>query len=300
MPGESSIEWCTHTWNPCVGCTRVSAGCDNCYAFALHDQRHAAWKAGRFPEAPGQYHKPFSEVQLLPERLTVPIRWTKPRRIFVNSMSDLFHAEVPAAFIAAVFAAMAASPQHVFQILTKRPQRMSRLLSDPDFPGVIERAAEDVAGSAGWCHLNLPDPLPWPLPNVWLGTSVESQEVAWRIDWLVKTPAAVRFLSCEPLLGPLDLGKWLWDPIPEGGDWDSSCCPDDPPRRDLHWVIVGGESGPDHRHMDSGWVRSLRDQCVEAGVPFFVKQDSGPYPGRQGRIPDDVWKFKEFPREAVR
>lgn len=277
MGDHSGIQWTDATWNPTTGCTRVSDGCTNCYAFTLHDQRHAAYVAGRFPDAPAQYHRPFAEVQLIPERLSLPLRWTKPRRIFVDSMSDLFHADVPTEFIAKVFAVMAASPRHTFQVLTKRPQRMQRLLTSDSFVEEIDEQEGEIAGSLQWCHLNLPDPMPWPLPNVWLGTSVENQEAAYRIDWLVKTPAAVRFLSCEPLIGPLDLSPALTlrtgplvEPISAYGG--GAVRVGDPL---LHWVIVGGESGPDYRPLDLDWARVLRDQCVAAGVPYFFKQVGG-------------------------
>jgi protein gp37 len=181
-------------------------------------------------------------------------------------MSDLFHADVPVAFIARVFAVMAASPRHTFQILTKRPQRMHRLLAEnisgAAFAAAIEDAADDIAGELGWCHLNLPDPLPWPLPNVWLGVSVEDQAAAWRIDWLARTPATVRFLSCEPLLGPINLERWLWEEA--GPAWAGAN-----PSPAIDWVIAGGESGPGFRAPDPAWARNLRNQCQAAGVPFF-------------------------------
>jgi len=289
MPGKSEIQWCTDVWNPTTGCTRVSAGCDHCYAFTLHDRRHAAYVAGA--KLPPQYARPFSEVQLMPERLAVPLRWREPRRIFVDSMADLFHADVPDAFIAQVFTTMALVPRHTFMILTKRPQRMQRLLRD-------ERFQEEI-GALGWPNpltgAQRAGPTPWPLPNVWLGVSVENQEAAYRVDWLVRTPAAVRFLSCEPLIGPLDLAHWL--PVPTddstpywGADCDETGCQAPAtftrPGRQfptmirecrahverVDWVIVGGESGRDARPMHPDWARDLRDQCVEAGVPFFFKQ----------------------------
>lgn len=287
MGDKSGIQWTDATWNPSTGCTRVSAGCDNCYAFQLHDQRHEAWKSGRWPEAPAQYHRPFSEVQLIPERLTLPLRWTKPRRIFVDSMSDLFHADVPDHFVAAVFAVMAGAPQHTFQILTKRPRRMERLLNDRQFQTGVEelyRTAPELEYAGAWPR--------WPLPNVWLGTSVENQEAAYRIDWLVKTPAAVRFLSCEPLLGPLDIGNWTgypatpsereimaeffeaFGPLPDTSMNAQIGRDQDAVRQNL-WVIVGGESGPGHRAVDPEWVRGLRDHCVGLDIPFFFKQWGG-------------------------
>lgn len=271
MGDKSGIQWTDATWNPSTGCTRVSAGCDHCYAFQLHDQRHEAWKAGRFPSAPAQYHKPFSEVQLIPERLTLPLRWTKQRRIFVDSMSDLFHADVREDFIADVFAVMAAVPRHTFQVLTKRPRRMQAMLNDSVFVARVNAKAKKIhlpRKMPGYEHPTWPG---WPLPNVWLGTSVENQEAAYRIDWLVRTPAAVRFLSCEPLIGPLDLDNWLWQ---DNTGFSGADTPYEP-TGDLHWVIVGGESGPGYRPVALSWVRDILDQCQPIGIPFFFKQVGG-------------------------
>jgi protein gp37 len=286
---HSGIQWTDATWNPTAGCTRVSAGCDHCYAFQLHDQRHAAYLAGRFPDAPAQYHRPFSEVQLIPERLSLPLRWMKPRRIFVDSMSDLFHPGVPDSFIDSVFAVMANAPQHTFQVLTKRPQRMHRYFSFPDTRSLeIEAAWVELKTGLPRNSVGNIQPPDLPLPNVWLGTSVENQEAAYRIDWLVKTAAAVRFLSCEPLLGPLDIEPWLMMVGPStagpwhdkfgnyrGGDGIGGQMITGRPTNDIHWVIVGGESGPDFRAVDPRWIEDLRDQCVEAQVPFFFKQWGG-------------------------
>lgn len=291
MGDHSGIQWTDATWNPTTGCTRVSAGCDNCYAFQLHDQRHLAHTEGRFPNAPAQYHKPFSEVQLIPERLALPLRWTKPRRIFVDSMADLFHAKVPDTYIASVFAVMAAAQRHTFQVLTKRPQRMQKLLGGPEFEYLLYAAAENLAGDLGWCDLNLPNPWRWPLPNVWLGTSVENQEAAYRIDWLVKTPAAVRFLSCEPLLGSINLEPWLWEEA--GPEWAGKN-----PSPNLGWVIVGGESGPGYRPVDLDWVRDLRDQCQAASTPFFFKQVGGRTAKAGGRELDGR-EWNEMPLVAA-
>jgi len=247
MSGKTSIHWTNDTWNPVTGCTRVSAGCDHCYAFAQHDMRHVAWKRGRFPTAPAQYHLPFSRVQLLTDRLDDPLHWRKPRRVFVNSMSDLFHDTVPDSYIAEVFAVMQRAAQHSFQVLTKRPERMARL-----------------------CRDLLP-----LLPNVWLGTSVEHQSAAdERIPLLLNTPAAVRFLSCEPLLGEVDLSAYL--------SVDGA--------RRLDWVIVGGESSPHHRPMQLDWARSIREQCQVADAAFFFKQSSGMRPGRGRELDGRLWE----------
>jgi protein gp37 len=256
----------------------VSAGCEHCYAERF---------AERFRGVAGHPYEQGFDLRLWPDRLAIPLRWQRPRRIFVNSMSDLFHASVPDAFIFRVFAVMAAAPRHTFMVLTKRPQRMRRVLTDTDVHAAIEEASYAVAGELGGCHLNLPARLSWPLPNVWLGTSVESQEVTWRIDWLVRTPAMVRFLSCEPLLGPLDLERWLWEEA--GPAWaGKNPCPD------VGWVIAGGESGPGHRPCNPAWVRGLRDQCIAASCPFFFKQFGGLRPKDGGRLLDGrTWD--EFP-----
>ncbi len=231
MSGKTGIEWTEATWNPVVGCKRVSAGCDHCYAFQLHDQRHIAWKRGRFPTAPKQYHVPFSTAQLMPERLSDPLHWRKPRRIFVNSMSDLFHEQVPDSFIEQVWDTMRRTPQHTYQILTKRPERMASLCQ----------------------RINST-----PLPNVWLGTSVENQAAAdERIPALCRTPAAIRFLSCEPLLGFVTILPHLI-----GYHTDNL----------LDWVIIGGESGPHARPMEMRWVDLLMAECEHAAVACFVKQ----------------------------
>lgn len=192
MSDRSNIEWTDATWNPVTGCTKVSPGCDHCYAETL---------AERFRDTPGHYYENGFDVQLRPEKLDQPLRWTRPRRIFVNSMSDLFHDQVPDEYIAKVFAVMARAEQHTFQLLTKRHGRMRSLLSDDAFPDAVVR---ELGGGLGG----------WPLPNVWLGVSVENQQWAdTRIPALLETPAAVRFLSMEPLLGPVDLDTQPWRPI---------------------------------------------------------------------------------------
>ena len=231
----TKIEWTDETWNPVTGCTKVSEGCDHCYAETIA-HRFAGTKA---------YPNGF-DVTLRPERLDQPLRWKRPRKVFVNSMSDLFHKDVPDDYIARVFAVMALAPQHTFQVLTKRPGRMRSLLSSEQFESAVFLATE---GRFEGCF-------PWPLPNVWLGTSVENQKWAdVRIPLLLDTPAAIRFLSCEPLLGPIDLFAWNID---RGTRVD--------------WVIVGGESGPHARPMHPDWARQLRDDCLTAGTPFHFKQ----------------------------
>lgn len=271
MSDRTSIEWTRgedgrpgSTWNPVTGCTKVSAGCDHCYALTL---------AERFRGAPGHYFERGFDVQLRPDKLREPLRWTRPRRIFVNSMSDLFHDQVPEEYIAAV---MALAPQHTFQILTKRHARMRALLSSRSFAHLVaEQGREHHIGDAqGWLQVGAMlggD----PLPHVWLGVSVEDQKWAdIRIPALLRTRAAVRFLSCEPLLGPVDLSEYLWT-IEDDACGDPACCPFDDsrsPRDAVNWVIAGGESGRGARPMRPAWVRSLRDECVSAAVPFLFKQ----------------------------
>jgi protein gp37 len=269
MPGKTAIEWTDCSWNPVTGCTKVSAGCDHCYAEAF---------AERFRGVPGHPYEQGFDLKLWPERLSAPLRWATPRRVFVNSMSDLWHAHIPEAFIEQVFAVMAATPHHTYQILTKRPLRMRHTLSSESFATAVrvQSARVQRPGRKGAAPPAWPG---WPLPNVWLGVSVENQDVDWRISWLTRTPAAIRFLSCEPLLGPLDLSRWLWEPA--GPPWAGRN-----PSSDLGWVIAGGESGAGYRAVDPAWVRDLRDQCVAAHVPFFFKQFGGRTPRAGGRVLD--------------
>lgn len=259
----TKIEWTDVTWNPVTGCDKVSPGCDHCYAETIAN-RFDGTKA--FPNG-------FA-VTLHPERLTAPLHWRKPRRVFVNSMSDLFHDNVPEWFIAAVFEVMRATPQHTYQILTKRHGRMRSLLRSW------------MGGTPLWTEMGAAHLVPpmTPLPNVWLGVSVEDQKRAdLRIPALMQTPAAVRFLSMEPLLGPVDITPWL-----RQGE----------ARTSLDWVIVGGESGPGARPVDGDWVRSLRDQCEASGEAFFFKQWGGRRPKANGRELDGrTWD--EYPERAV-
>jgi protein gp37 len=233
MADKSAIEWTQTTWNPVTGCDRVSAGCDHCYALALAARLKGMGQAKYQRDGDPRTSGPGFAVTLHPQELATPRRWRRPRLIFVNSMSDLFHPKVPAGFVAEVFEVMAATPQHTYQVLTKRPKRARQLLRD-------------------WT----------PVPNVWLGVSVEDDTQVERADMLRDVPAAVRFLSCEPLLGPL-------------------------PSLDLagiDWVIVGGESGPAFRPMCTAWAAELRDRCVQAGIPFFFKQWGGRTPKSGGRL----------------
>jgi len=267
MSDRSKIEWCDTTWNPITGCTKISQGCKNCYAADLHNRRHAAYLRGA--KLPQQYAKPFETVQLHPDRLVMPLHWKKPRRIFVNSTSDLFHEDVPDEFIWKVFSVMAAAENHTFLILTKRPERMDDYLCqwECNFPVLYQ--TDTILHS-------------WPLPNVWLGVSVEDQAAAdERIPFLLATPSSVRFVSCEPLLGPVDIRQYLQptgEELIEINDaqreFPGKITKNEIKRSfpKLDWVITGGESGQNARPMHPDWARSLRDQCSQAGVPYFFKQ----------------------------
>ncbi len=265
---SSSIEWTDETWNPIAGCSPVSEGCRNCYAAKeairlggnpneLIAAKYSGTAAMR-GVGPARRAVFTGKITFDERALVKPLSWKKPRRVFVNSMSDLFHESVPFAFIDRVFAVMAATPQHTYQVLTKRPERMAEYFSDPESRRRVWNRR---------CDLGKPGPpMEWPLPNVWLGTSVEDQAAAdARIPHLLRTPAAVRFLSCEPLLGPVDLTLV---------DFDGATglhVLEHPPRQ-IDWVIVGGESGGGARGFNVRWARQLVDQCRAAGVAVFVKQ----------------------------
>ncbi|HKY58344.1 MAG TPA: phage Gp37/Gp68 family protein [Aeromicrobium sp.] len=268
MSDKTGIEWTDATWNPVTGCTKVSPGCDHCYAETL---------AERFRGTPGHYFEQGFDVQLRPDKLDLPLRWRKPKRVFVNSMSDLFHDDVPADYIARVWAVMALTPQHTYQVLTKRHSRMRSLLRDQTAFETVVRAEINHRLDSGTPYPAAWDPqahdLEWPLPNVWLGVSVENQQWAnIRIPALLDTPAAVRFLSCEPLLGPVDLTQHTHDCHAYFSHTSDQTCICGGNLDGLHWVIVGGESGRGARPMHPDWARSLRDQCTAAGVPFLFKQ----------------------------
>lgn len=294
MSDNSTIEWTDATWSPTLGCTRVSEGCDHCYAmrtvhrmsFNPHEKVSAAAE-GLTAYRPGVGVVWTNVVRTLPDRLDLPLRWKKPRRVFVDSQSDLFHDQVPDEFIARVFAVMAAAPEHTFQILTKRHGRMRSLLSrgtlgTEGFPDMVEEAM------AEFTHAGLDA---WPLPNVWLGVSVENQKWAnIRIPELLETPAAVRFLSCEPLLGPIELRHGRYSMPPDGAVMGTSL-------DGISWVIAGGESGDRARAVEPDWIRSIRDQCVGARVPFLFKQWGGRTAKAGGRELDGrTWD--EYPAVA--
>ncbi len=226
MSDQSAIEWTDATWNPVRGCTKISPGCKHCYAETFSE---------RFRGVPGHPFEQGFDLRLVPNALTLPTKWKRGRLVFVNSMSDLFHEKVPLEYIRQVFDVMAQSPQHRFQVLTKRAERLARLADKLAFP-----------------------------KHVWMGVSVESEKYVSRISELRAVPSAVRFLSLEPLLGPLEH-------LDLGG---------------IGWVIVGGESGAKARPMDPAWVRSIRAQCAEQGVPFFFKQWGGVRKRETGRTLD--------------
>lgn len=262
MSDQSQIEWTDSTWNPTTGCTKVSRGCDHCYAERLANRLLSGTYRSRLPVVNNAENRadPFA-LRIWPERLTIPASWRTPRRVFVNSMSDLFHVDVPALFIRQCFEVMLEIDRHVYQILTKRPARAARFVRDN---------ADLFDGGV------LPE-------HIWIGTSVEDQEAAYRIAHLQQVPATIRFLSCEPLLGPVVLSESLRGPEAGMG---------------IHWVIVGGESGPDARPLDGAWVRSLRDQCSDLEIPFFFKQWGGLTPKAGGRELDGtVWD--EYPDVAL-
>lgn len=275
----TKIEWTDESWNPVVGCTRVSDGCRNCYAeraaarMAVNPKQPAYHGIAAFNEQ----HEPrwTGVLRFLPERLQVPLRWRKPRRVFTCSMSDLFHASVTDAQIAAVFGVMAATPQHTYQVLTKRPERAAEWFEVVDHLGAHRRhMALSLSRLAGDLPRRVQIGNRWPLLNVWLGTSVEDQATAdERIPHLLRCPAAARFLSYEPALGPLSLRWAKWhDYYPRGWRERGEAQNHLDGARKLDWIIAGGESGPGSRPPNPNWFRGLRDQCIEAGVAFFFKQ----------------------------
>lgn len=247
MKQRTGIEWTEVTWNPSTGCDRISPGCDNCYALSMAKRLKAMGLDRYQTDGDPRTSGPGFGVALHPQALDQPYRWTGCRTVFVDSMSDLFHAKVPLSFVRDVFDVIADTPQHTYQVLTKRSARLPKVA----------------------------DKLDWPI-NLWMGVSVETSDFLYRVDHLRAVPAAVRFLSCEPLLGPLT-----------GLDLDG-----------IGWVITGGESGPRARPLNPEWVREIRDACVEADVPFFHKQWGGRTPKQHGRVLDGlVWD--EMPARAA-
>lgn len=289
MSASTSIQWTDATWNPIRGCSVVSEGCKNCYAMKV---------AARFSD-PGMAYEGLAlrsparwtgEVRVIERHLLDPIRWQKPRRIFTNSMSDLFHESLPFDAIDRVFAVMALSQSHTFQVLTKRADQLAEYMASRSKRAQFWKDAVPTGYTLEWDGISL---VPFPLPNVWLGVSVESPRWKSRIDTLRKVPAAVRFLSVEPQIDDL-------------GDVDLS---------GIHWVIQGGESGAGARPFDVAWARRLRDQCDEQGVAYFLKQlgahvidttgrttplyDRVPlvdsHGGEMAEWPDDL-RVREFPK----
>lgn len=290
---ETSIEWTDQTWNAVRGCARVSPGCESCYA---ERQAH------RFSGAGGPYegltvlgkHGPrwSGRARFVPEMLDAPLRWKKPVRVFVNSMSDLFHADLADAEIDQVLAVMLLSPRHTFQVLTKRPERMRDYLNDPRLYERVLRAADSIrAQRPGLTSVGISNPTTMPARWIWWGVSAEDQKRAdERIPLLLQCPAAVRFVSAEPLLGPVDLSRFMW---PMHWHWAARYKTPEAAlatgayaerkrqalvsahARFLDWVIVGGESGPGARPCDVRWIRSIVEQCAGAGVPVFCKQLGG-------------------------
>lgn len=333
MSDGTQISWTDATWPVMTGCTHLSDGCDHCYAAKLTSGRLKHQAAYTGLAEGGRFN---GQVRLLPDRLDWPAHWRKPRKIFVADMGDLFHEGVPDGYIAQVWDVMGRNQQHTYQVLTKRHARMrswmrkwadraadrqadspSGMPPMPRGPEAVRRTYQsgrarlfaDMLGSMGQppegCAYPAYDWMEgwrfWPseLFNVWLGVSVENQQWAdIRIPALLDTPAAIRWLSCEPLLGPVDLtytgginalGRdWIGGP---GGGTGA-------PHPFVGWVVVGGESGPGHRPMDIRWLESIVEQCQNESIPVWVKQDSGPRAGQQGRIPDDLW-IKEFPRAVT-
>jgi protein gp37 len=269
MGDHSAIEWTETTWNPTTGCDRISPGCDHCYALTLAARLKAMGQAKYQHDGDPRTSGPGFGVTLHPDTLLEPLRWRKPRKVFVDSMADVLHARVPTDFVAQVWAVMALTPQHVYQVLTKRPERYAKVLDGPCGCGhrpaihFRSRVQDHTRRLAPGCEVDLT--ASWPLPNVWLGTSIENDDYVGRADALRATPAAIRFLSLEPLLGPL-------------------------PSLDLvgiDWVIVGGESGPNFRPMRAEWATDLRDRCAAGGIPFFFKQWGGRTPKSGGRLLED-------------
>lgn len=247
MSLQSEIEWTDATWNPVTGCTEVSPGCDHCYAKTFAER----WRGIK-----GHHYEQGFDLRLWPERLEYPLKWKKPRQIFANSMSDLFHKDVPENFILQVFEVMFRANWHTYQVLTKRPSRLVQLV--PKITNHLSRYLDKAST--------------WP-SHIWIGVSVETMQYQWRVDQLRKVPASIRFVSAEPLLGSLH-------------DLNLSS---------IHWVITGGESGPGHRPCDPSWIRELRDRCQKEDIAFFFKQWGGRTPKAGGRLLDDQ-TWDEYPK----
>jgi len=248
---DVKIEWTEATWNPVYGCTRKSLACKHCYAETTKAENAAPGQWGHgYAEAGGGW---TGKVEVQADRLPQPLTWAEPKRIFVNSFADLFHESLAKEQIDRVFAVMALAPQHIFQILTKRPKQMQDYMSDAGTPARVEAAMADFAMLTPSRKVD-----PWPLPNVWLGVTAENQKEAdRRIPLLLETPAALRWVAAEPLLDKLDLKPGTWLP----GEGASGA--------KIDWIVGGGEFGKDVKVCQPEWARDLRDQCVKTGTPFF-------------------------------
>lgn len=295
MSDHTAISWCDATWNPVRGCRRVSEGCRHCFGAAI---------AARF-SGPGLPFEGLAEmtangprwtgtVSLLEDKLVLPLCWRRPRKVFVDSMTDLFYEAVPFNFIDRVWATMLLAPRHRFLLLTKRPERMREYLGRPNLYDAVLREANRIRRTRPeLTGVGISNPARFPAPWIWLGTSVERQrEADERIPHLLACPAAVRFLSCEPMLGSISLERWLAD---YDSVWGEPLCPKASPG--LHWVIVGGESGPGFRPMELDWARDLRDECQSCDVAFWFKQHAGIRPGMNHMLDGQVWQ--QFPRTEV-
>ncbi len=304
MADKSGISWTDATWNPIVGCSIVSPGCTNCYAMQMANRiermQPTSHYAGTTKVVNGNPVWTGKMVMAPKHILLQPLKWKRPRRIFVNSMSDLFHDSVPDEWIDKVFAVMALSPQHTFQVLTKRSKRMRQYISQMSDRWILIEESAEPFGFDPRAH----DGFDWLAnkhfsPNVHLGVSCEDQTRAdERIPDLLATPAAARFVSAEPLLGPIVFQlEWLLGGLIENGSVQH---PQLGPIvfadevDGLDQIIVGGESGPGHRPMQIEWAESIMRQCREAGTAFFFKQDSGPRSGMKGRASDELWACKQM------
>ena len=294
---STGIQWTEATWNPSTGCDRISPGCDNCYALTMAKRLKGMGQAKYQTDGDPRTSGPGFGLAVHPDALDAPLHWRKPRKVFVNSMSDLGHARIPHDFLAQVWAVMAMAQQHTFQVLTKRPERLRRFLQDDcqcgrgHLPGIHLRSAMDWAGTRhsptyvpGVVGHEVYHEREWPLPNVWIGTSIESDKYVRRGDDLRETPAAVRFLSLEPLLGPLPSLSF------EGIDW-----------------AIIGESGKGARPLDLGWIRELVARGQDAGTAMFVKQLGSVWAhGRSKHDHGGDWddwpadlRIREYPQQAT-
>ncbi len=320
---DTNISWTDKVWNPVVGCSRVSAGCENCYAETFANRLEGMGQA-RYKglTVVGKHGARWTgEVRQVPVVMSAPLRWRKGRRVFVNSMSDLFHEAVPFEYVAAVFGVMAACPHHTFQVLTKRPERALAFF--------LWISRQNGDGHGGWpLHVDVAHEfaatfvpgiarsktIDWPLSNVHLGVSCEDQQrFDERAPLIRQCPAAVHWASLEPLLGPIDARAHLW---PSHWRWSSSFkTPEEAVAAGayaerkpqalvsahanfIRWIVVGGESGAGRREVSPAWVDDLVQQAKDTGTPVYVKQDSGQKPGKQGRLSDATWARKEFPAIA--